>query len=85
MRPMRTALKFRMELAANHEWMIFHFDDLRQARLWPNAGKQEAVLLQVFLEDIIEFIAMAMALVDLLLSIRLCCMRTGNQFASERS
>lgn len=37
--PVWPALKFRMELAAKHEWMILDFHNFCQACLWPDATK----------------------------------------------
>ena len=66
MRAVRATQEFRMELRAHHEGVIFDLDDLREACLpraasrdLPSAGEEEARILELLFERIIEFVTMS--------------------------
>ena len=43
------AFEFRVELAAQHEGMIFQFDDFHQSRFRPFSRENQTFVLQLFL------------------------------------
>jgi len=59
----RLAVEFRMELAGDEERMLWQFDDLDEFTIGRVAAESEVSLFKFFAISIIEFVAMAMALV----------------------
>ena len=62
---MWAALKLRMELTSNHEWMIFDLDDLHESSCRPLTGEHETFVFEFLAEVIVELITMTVALADL--------------------
>src|SRR5450759_2293201 len=64
MRLVRFAQKFRMELARHEERMILEFDDLHQLAIGRKPAENETSLLEFLAVGVVEFIAMAVALIN---------------------
>ena len=61
-RLVRFAVKLRMKLAGDEEGMFGQFDDLHQFPVRREPAQDEAGFLESFAIRIVEFVAMAMAL-----------------------
>ena len=71
MRTRRAALELGMALARNEPRVIGKLDHLSQAAVGRHAGDDEAGILKAIAEGVVHLVAMAMALVDDLLAVRL--------------
>src|SRR5437879_418741 len=63
MRLVRFAVKFGMELAADKKRMFGQFDDFHQLAIGSKTAEDKTRFLELFTIRIIEFVAVAMALV----------------------
>src|SRR3989344_5578217 len=85
MRAVGAACKFRVELCAEHEGMIFELHDFCKPCLWPDAGKENAFLFEFFFEIFIEFVTMTVAFRDFFRFVRFGSERIGKKFTGIRT
>src|SRR5690606_9367750 len=79
--PRRAALELRVELATDHERVTFNFGDLDEATARRDAAEQQARLLKLGAEGVVDLEAMAVPLVDLAHLVGLGSRRSGLQHA----
>ena len=80
MRAVRLGLELGVELCADMEWMIRELDDLHQAFLGRDRRDHQPRFLQLLLIVGVEFIAVAVALVDaVLIAIEVCGLGAGEE------
>ena len=70
-----------MELRSDHEWMVLEFADLDELSIRREAAGNDAHALQELPIGVVELVAMAVALLDLVYSVRLAGARAGYQAA----
>src|SRR5215472_1740177 len=85
MRLQRLGLEFRMELAAEEPRMLGRLDNFHIIFVWRPSRNFQSRRHQRFLEVAVEFIAMAVALADFELTVRLVRKGARFEFAGPRA
>src|SRR5438477_7563568 len=79
------ALKFRVELAGDEEWMILQFDYFDQLAIRRETAEDETGLFETLAVGVVEFVTVPMALVNQESAVEVVRQRAHHQLAGLRA